>query len=140
MNVASLDLCQELAKLSGWNDTVKVWSNRVYGGQAGTTVARAGSALTDTRKTTARKWFVVSRNKRQTEAFPAYDAGYLLRKLPDNMKDKGHLHVGKWGHSYWRAGYLDFEPGWTDLRAFADTPEDALCLLAIDLFKQGVLK
>jgi hypothetical protein len=84
--------------------------------------------------------------------YPAYDAGYLLRKLPEtlftgkkNVCDltvaktpscyiadyKYRLPFGKgdWLHSYEKAKMTE-----------ADTPEDALCLLAIELFEKGILK
>ena len=60
MNVANLDLCKELYELSGWKATEK------YHYIAGTytdidTVAFRG---------------------RKYDGVPAYDLGYLLRKLP----------------------------------------------------------
>lgn len=58
---------------------------------------------------------------------PAYSAGYLLRKLPKDETTYG-FKLGKWYAQYQAAP------------VFADTPEDALCKLAIELFKQGVLK
>lgn len=68
---------------------------------------------------------------------PAYDLGYLLRKLPRDtiynnskipLKLEVQLSGGWWAHYglyYWTHG---------------DTPENALCKLAIELFKQGILK
>lgn len=68
-------------------------------------------------------------------AYPAYDLGYLLRKLPnDHMINFSRPPVKLYqsGHS-WTAEYGGFKSGDT-------APEDAVCKLAIELFKQGVLK
>lgn len=58
---------------------------------------------------------------------PAYPLGYLLRKLPQpNM-----------------VGFADgsaYAMAMGGQHQEADTPEDAACKLAIELFKQGVLK
>lgn len=74
---------------------------------------------------------------------PAYDLGYLLRKLPNSLPFKFYggnstnpytfqLRKNK---AYWLACYPS-----TELQEAADTPEDAAAKLAIDLFKQGILK
>lgn len=68
-----------------------------------------------------------------------YTLDYLLEKLPDTLP-QGELFVGKWGHSYWRAGYFDYEPAWSDLRDFSDTPLKALLKLTIALSEAGELK
>lgn len=70
---------------------------------------------------------------------PLYTSDYLLEKLPSSLP-QGELFVGKWGHSYWRAGYFDYKPGWTDLRDFSDTPLKALLKLTIALSEAGELK
>lgn len=66
---------------------------------------------------------------------PAYPLGYLLRKLPDgSYLSKGkRLYTASTGN--YKAGQNPFP-----YTLHADTPEDALCQLAIELFKQGVLK
>lgn len=64
---------------------------------------------------------------------PAYDCGYLLRKLPKFcrvwLRDESPLWIATHG-----AG--GSEHGTT---AYMDTPEDALCKLAIKLFEERVL-
>ena len=64
---------------------------------------------------------------------PTYDLGYLVRKLPKKFL----LEAEPWGGSSkkenWRIKTLQGA-------AEADTPEGAACKLAIELFKQGVLK
>lgn len=73
--------------------------------------------------------------------YPAYDLGYLLRKLPETMERIYHLTLTRAGEGdySWRCGYVDgtFIEGPS---IYADTPEDAACKLAIELFKQGVLR
>jgi hypothetical protein len=57
---------------------------------------------------------------------PAYDLGYLLRKLPA----KSQIYNGV---NYWTARYRDVR---SRVKA---SPEDAAAKLCIELFKQGVL-
>lgn len=72
---------------------------------------------------------------------PSYPAGYLLRKLPLELKTprngKLYLNAVEDGQdSYtreWRAGYHN---GWFE---YDMSPEDALTLLAIKLYEEGIL-
>lgn len=110
MQVASLELCKELYELSGWNNLPLRHS----------------------------KQGVFSLEPFPPDLIPldfcpAYDLGYLLRKLLPNYGKVTLTHDA--GHNQWWAtdviGHAVFE---------ADTPENAACKLAIELFKQGVLK
>jgi hypothetical protein len=107
MNVASRDLCIELKKLSQWGETDFCWN---------------GDHLTPA------YWPEDMRSK-DIDSNPAYDAGYLLRMLPD---------VSLWGgfNQKWGAMYKNDER----IKQLGATPEDALCKLAIELFKKKVLK
>lgn len=119
MNVASLELCKELYELSGWEDS------SLYGHHF---VSESSSGLT------------------QPDICPAYHLGYLLRKLPyQNHSHNLELvprHNGSW--------YIGYSQGLEPLNVGdepeylifteADTPENAACKLAIELFKQGILK
>ena len=117
MNTANLENCKRLYELSGWEDG---------------------------------KLFPVDGGN-----YPTYSAGYLLRHLPETLdlekttvKD---LFVAKFPNGY-LADYRYRDPhqqnrggGWWHRydkakEVEADTPEDALCLLAIKLFETGVLK
>jgi len=110
MNTANLGLCRELYELSGWDGTEHHLSDGYddYEIQA----AEEGGF----------------------KDCPLYELGYLLQKLPLEVRDfpiqlrPNHLR------NLWLCGYkvsqLDFQ---------ADIPEDALCKLAIELFKQGIL-
>ena len=76
------------------------------------------------------------------DSHPVYDLGYLLRKLPQNS------WVGYVDTSGRRDFALAKTYAWNEkgddinkiAECRADTPEDAACLLAIELFKHGVLK
>jgi hypothetical protein len=70
---------------------------------------------------------------------PLYTSDYLLEKLPTRLQ-QGELFVGKWGVSYWRAGYFNYDPAWSELRAFDTTPLKALLKLTIALHEAGELK
>lgn len=61
---------------------------------------------------------------------PEYDCGYLLRKLPSRwwLKYRGTDYVAKWDDRV------------NEQFAYANTPENALCELAIKLFKQNILE
>lgn len=125
MNVARKDLCAELFKVSGWKDTnmysytdirLRHVTHYEYSKHGG--------------------WWYSG-----TDALPAYDLGFLLRKLPqwiDKTKDPKSklckLHVDKES-----ANYVD-DDGFYWLRYRADTPENALAKLAIELIRQKVLK
>lgn len=110
MNVASKELCEELYKLSQWDNTYWLY---VEGG------------LVTAEEYRLDKW--------ENGVF-AYDLDYLLRKLTmyEHNRETFHLEY-YWNVNRWACGYLgeDFED--------AEIPEDALCKLAIELFKQGIL-
>lgn len=121
-HVANIDLCRELYELSGWEDT-ESWLS----------ASDLLPEVIDGKKT--------GRYKRQQ--VPAYDLGFLLRKLPAVI-DEAPLTLctdgtGVLEEIYWCAYYFSapviYKTGYDD-----KTPEDAACKLAIELFKQGVLK
>jgi hypothetical protein len=116
-DVASLALCRELYQVSGWGDDIEYWEEAYISGAS----------------------------------VPMYDLGYLLRKLPTTLFGATYyLSVFKTEEG-WSVGYFDAElradTGRPDIAsagneasmAIADTPEDAAAMLAIKLFKQGVL-
>ncbi len=126
MNTASKQLCQELYELSGWN-CVRDWYFAYH--------KAAGEVEYDLKLN-------ADESKAGRDDFPAYDVGYLLRKLPrlitddvDSEKDLMVIPVmdDGWSAFYEGAGKM-MSPG------IADNPEDAACRLAIELFKQGILK
>ncbi len=135
MQTASLELCRTLSELSGWTDTDKSW---FLGSKYSSTEPDWNAGNTDTED--GNGYF---------KQFPAYDLGYLLRELPntesrqhDSTEDLYSLMI-TWETeiSKWKAGYKhNTDNYWQLHKAVADTPEDAACKLAIELFKQGVLK
>lgn len=171
MNVASLELCRELYELSGWDrqdsgrQIEKVWMRSYSTSEMGqghpdysTTPESERNqvnvydwCITDNprgRLTTGQevfKWWYSKVRELEDESFPAYDLGYLLRKLPHS----NHGHNLELVPRYDATWYVGFSVGLTDLTvnnepeylmwAEADTPEDAAAKLAIELFKQNVL-
>lgn len=110
MTGANLELCKELYELSGWVP------ERVSSGvwECGSTLNRGHALLLG------------------HGDIPAYELGYLLRRLPQFAmiyKDassgdyRAAINVGEGRPKFW-----------------ADTPEDAACMLAIELLKRGYLK
>lgn len=124
MNVASLELCKELYKMSGWDGTHYVWYNRKL---------------------------ILERLVKYDKGtkFPAYDLGYLLRKIGESSRHDhedfgmfdtvGVFHVGSTENKYLASCASDGEQI-DALYERANTPEDAAAKLAIELFKQGILK
>lgn len=117
MNVASRELCEELYEVSGWgadpldkDDDIRDW----YG-----------------HPTDLKGWVC-----------PKYDLGYLLRKLPEYIKDSGgyRYFILTPVSGYWCAQYGRSSVSVTVLTKKSASPEDALCKLAIELVKQGILK
>lgn len=138
-DVASLELCKELYELSGWNNTF-FWRESGPDGEY-------------------LRWNEPNHglNRMRENGVPAYDLGYLLRKLPFKLTGNatGYLEiVADETHQkqYSEAGQLlaakKVVPCWRAFYAYntqfdqatADTPENATCKLAIELFKQNILK
>jgi hypothetical protein len=110
MNVANFELCQELYELSGWLTGI---DGNCYVSLAGEKKGFEVRPLTDT-------------GNDGIQICPAYDLGYLLRRLP----------VGNVLSSVEDKWIASSSPKVTT----ASTPEDAAAELAIELFKQGILK
>lgn len=121
MNVASLKLCKELYELSGWVDVEAYYEYYPIADKHALRHSAPGNAFAEDRIL-------------PDYIFPAYDLGYLLRKLPNycRVERKGSTYVS----GYTAKAEIDLD---TPFGQEADTPEDAACKLAIELFKQGVL-
>lgn len=132
MNTASLELCKELYVLSGWGELGDVPPpDKWY--SFGKTNDNAG--ITDRTS--------IGRDTHYLNSVPAYDLGFLLRKLPAilNMPDGPHqLHLVKDWFVEYQTYDLKKRHSVGIYKFMADTPEDAACKLAIELFKQGVLQ
>lgn len=117
MNTASLELCKELYELSGWECDGFYYSR--------------GQLVFDYKE------FMLQ----AASSFPAYDSGFMLRKLPPCLPENDDWRLSlepNFKGSQWFCGY-------TGRGSFvhvgqADTPEDCLVKLAIELFKQNILK
>lgn len=138
MNVASLELCKDLYELSGWGYTYHAFGVGEHD-------------LTDKQwywfegKRTGSYWEAIKADWYDRDPFdgrrptatthrmdllaPAYDLGYLLRKLPQ-------VHISQ-QPSHWAAWCVSEATANIDTIC-GDTPEDAAAKLAIELFKQGV--
>lgn len=143
MNVAKLELSKELREVSGWDGT----SYRYYVGDG-----------YDGKLMDEHYWSEHFADEciRGGDIIPAYDSGYLLRKLPTHH-NFGVPYVGQTnGGTEYVASFMNWWAMWeydgegsgkkwhqevsaAGFLKLADTPEDALCKLAIELFKQGVL-
>lgn len=119
-DVADLELCKELYELTGWDGTFWNYS-RSSGSDFPFKLGHKGSVET----------------REVKERYPAYSLGYLIRKLPDttNIGVSGDLYT-----AYSNPVGLPTGDKWHDFVEVAKTPEDAACMLAIELFKAGVLK
>lgn len=128
MNVADLELCKELFKMSGWGMTDFYYD--------------AENELTTQE---------IALSMHPTKNCPAYDLGYLLRKLPRHLvikKQTYHLLVmnGNDQDDNWIADYVTtgrlcwLHEGDKAKLTEAKTMENATAKLAIELFKQKVLK
>lgn len=147
MNTTSLEISKRLYELSGWMGTYCCWD-----------------------KTPDKDdWHVrqlVTINPPETNGkYPAYDLGYILRKLPHHLyiedgtkytfeysvgAERTHdiggqyqLELEKWEDNDYALRYMCHSNGigtYPKSATHADTPEDAVGLLAIKLFEEGVLK
>ena len=123
MNVASLELCRELYELSGWRNTEHNYpGEKISKGTAGT-----------------------KDDPHIVTVIPAYDLGYLLRKLPMQIPsesgdedDNYCFQLTEGLEAKWQIDYRDRYDG-QFTAVVDDIPENAACQLAIELFKQGVL-
>ena len=121
MNVSNLENSKRLYELSGWDSTEFWYWN--------------GKATNDIAPETL-EW---GKENYKENCSPAYDAGFLLRKLPTNIEEAQFVNIGTGDEKEpWVAEYSPSLSVKT-IYAFADTPEDALCKLAIALFEQNIL-
>lgn len=130
-HTASKDLCQELYELSGWDDTGLYWyEEHDYDDNPD----GRGDFYHEPRIYTQME-IEETGSGGGGKRTQAYDLGYLMRNLPNEIKGIG-LSIdfadegGGWCASY---DYM------AHATAYADTPEDAACKLAIELFKNGIL-
>lgn len=124
MNVASPELSKKLYELSRWDDTPTTAYTLCEGFYMveGKEVFYCNTEDYEYQRI----------HKRAYDVWPAYDAGYLLRKLPACSS----MYVDTEGEYFIANCNLSEEQQFVDE---ADTPEDALAMLAIKLHEEGVL-
>lgn len=112
MNTASLENCKRLHKLSGWSDYHdKYWTTYK------TDVPQVGS------------YHLVENDVNYKIICPAYALGDLLRKL------EGFDVQLEYSNAFRKWSCFAYKQ-----RGASDNPEDAACLLIIQLFEEGILK
>lgn len=124
MKVANLQLCRELHEVSGWDGTDFIHTR----GQGG--------------------WMVGMKYYKGKEWVPAYDLGYLLRRLPKNLGiywlelkfTNNSCFAVYWDENTHSALELDLVTHRIKFDIGGDTPEDAGTKLVIELFEHGLLK
>lgn len=133
MQVSSLELSKELYELSGWGEELDYgWAYQVNRSEL---VHLAGGDG-------------IGEN---FDFAPAYTAGYLLRALPADLPNPEWggfdqpkkvplelAHVMAGAGEWWAQYHVRYNVPIACV--YADTAEDALCKLAIELFKAGVLE
>lgn len=127
MNVASLENCKKLYELSGWEDAYAWWN--------------FSDDAPEEDPTPKRTWYLQYGSDGWGARCPAYDLGYLLRKLPGHIGDE-FLDMCWYGDG-WEFAYQRSRRGLWNAQIgshHAKTPEDAAALLAIELFEQGILR
>ncbi len=73
-----------------------------------------------------------------SQHYPLYDLGYLLRKLPGQVV-LTQSHEEREAINRWSCAYMPELFQAMNYIEKADTPENAACKLAIELFKAGIL-
>lgn len=142
MNVASLDLCRELYELSGWEFKRRYpcWVDNATKSHAQEGYPKLVNKLGLKNDWEYGKQYGIYK------MFPAYDLGYLLRKLEavgetiilryNNPENMTAIALSDWNRRY-TAATVSMTQGSYPI---ATTPEDATAKLAIRLFKKGVLE
>ncbi len=115
--VAKFELCRELYELSGWG-----WANYYY------------------RIFNEPPVVQVQLGKSQNGVhIPAYETWYLIGQLPQKVDGARLVIAGMPMSDYWGCAYLYGLNISFDASQIADTLENALCGLAIVLWKFGIL-
>lgn len=134
-HTASKELSQELYKLSGWADTGLFWyEEHDYDDDPD----GRGDFYHEPRIYTQME-IEETGSGGGGKRTQAYDLGYLMRNLPKSDDDIGDLTITFREGSSWFCGYFVVGDPFPNSGAWASTPEDAACKLAIELFKNGIL-
>lgn len=149
MNVTSLELSKELYEVSGWQVTNYWWREHLPNHNLNHTVLKEAMISDNLRfkaNTEANNRF-----REENKFYPAYDLGYLMRKLPARLDLKDNI---SWNLTFWKTikdlegntqYSADYQAGMSEKMLISktwleqDMPENALAVLIIHLFKQGLL-
>ena len=114
-DVASVDICRELYRVSDWTGQYWWWTRHTYedGSEGYQLVGEHEAPFTG-------------------ETIPAYDAAYLAAMLPA-------FRMGKEGNGSYRAGWMDYADRKVIMEASRTSLANAMARLAISLFKEGIL-
>lgn len=121
MNVANIDLCRELYKLSGWKQEEHYFGPRWCQLMGKWDLVRAEQAI---HIIPVDSW---------ANGIPAYNLGFLLRKLQNDSYDVRVRYSTT--SKDWKASLIHYGS-----EKYADTPEDAAVKLCIFLIKEGLLR
>jgi hypothetical protein len=126
MNVANIELCKELYDLSGW-------TNPKPG------VFEIEKAWRPTPLSSGDNYRLINIGPNTPEDIPAYSLGFLLRKLPSSGSVEFYKRVyDEETKTYTWGVEWGLHQGNTEFVDDAQTPEDAVVLLILELFKQGM--
>lgn len=129
-NIANPDISEELAEISQWRDTsyfyVYHYDEEFDEWNLQEELISQDEIDTD--------WVDTSTMR----LVPAYEVGYLLRKLPPNIQQYDLTIKWDLTRSLWVCGYVDGN-NWED-NAMTNDIEDAIASLAVQLFERKILK
>lgn len=127
MNTASLENCKKLYELSGWSIPQLTWTWRHHLPHGKSQLLLMIDKVADDFRYRNQNPEIAKRFAEENKFYPAYDLGYLLRKVQSLKPTLGCINGRMWSIS---ANYK---------RGTGDTPEDACALLAIKLIEEGIL-
>lgn len=144
MHVASLELCKELYELSGWSDCLfGYFRTSKLGGKFGDSWVDDGHVVKT--RIEAKLLGIKGLPIDELSDYPAYDLGYLFAQLLPagtfSVKYVSPSDPGATDLKEWYGKCIAYTPGMRQGDYPVDgSPADALCKLAIELIKQGILK
>lgn len=160
MNVASLECSKQLYELSKWgyyplerdDELTHFQWRRFEGKTTGSVYFSYAENYDQARRDPFDRRHPTGTTHRIDVVCAAYDLAYLVQKLPRTLQNPNHVtdkgldatcvlfvSVDVDEHNRFVAGYDSVYGSRVIYFADADTPEDAVAMLAIELFNQGIL-
>lgn len=137
MNVASKELCSKLYELSGWDDT-SFWYS-----QLNETGLYELDYTSDEIIISVEYLPGAPYGKSSIKEYtPAYDLDYLLDKMVERKTGLTlyHVHSTMQWECFYSGKFFEYGTETQHWETQDSNPADAACMLALELFKQGVLK